>query len=90
MLSLTATSHARALRLLTDLKGKKVSKVTSKGLADLKAAAPEAFGNLCVINRSMFGTEQGLGPDDEGFMSSLRGKVMLRVNGDRDIVQVQL
>jgi hypothetical protein len=90
MLSLTPQSEARALRLLSELKGRKVSKVSGKGLDDLRRHDPEGFARLYVVNRSMFGAVQGLGPDDEGALSSLTGLVTLRVNGDRDVVQLVL
>lgn len=95
-LSLTPMSEQRALRFLSAAKntGRPVKKVSGAGLSRLLAASPEVCERLYVINRSMFGQEFGLGPDDEASFASLKARgvtrVLLRVNADRDLITVTL
>lgn len=94
-LSLTHMSSDRALRLLRDdatAHGRKApAKLSGKGLSFLATLYPE---RLYVVNRNMFGNEHGLGPDDECSLEQLKLRgvksVLLRVNGDRDLVTVNL
>ena len=93
-LSLTPMSEARALRLMSALKttGGPVKKITGAGLSRLLTASPDTLERLCVINRSMFGTECGLGPDDEASLAHLKAsghsRLLLRCNHDRDLVTI--
>ena len=94
-LSLTPMSAERALRLLNGLAyttgTKAPTKLSAKGLTQLAKTCPD---QLYVINRSMFGQEHGLGPDDECSLADLKARgaksVLLRANHDRDLLEVLL
>jgi len=91
-LSLTPMSTQRALNLLTALAGKDVKKVSGKGVTAL--ANTDVAEKLFVVNRAMFGSFAGLGPDDECSLADLRARgvksFLLRCNQDRDVVTVKL